>query len=81
MARLVLNAYFFFYIEWIEDKNPIMKQLGNIIQGAVWGTIGLISAIVWIYLLCCRKKARMTQEELDQEQKNKWEQNNGHQRF
>jgi len=64
-----------------KDENPIMKQLGNIIQGAVGGAIALISFTAWIYCLCCRKKARMTMEERDQEQKQKWEQNNGHQRF
>ena len=52
-----------------------MKQLGNIIQGAVGGAIALISITAWIYCLCCRKKARMTMEERDQEQKQKWEQN------
>ena len=64
-----------------KDENPILKHLGPIIQGAVWTTIGLVVGASWIYCLCCRKKARMTMEERDQEQKQKWEQNNGHHRF
>ena len=42
-------------------------------SGIVWGTLGLGIPIIWLYCLCCRKKARMTQEQKDQEQKEKWD--------
>jgi len=56
-----------------KDENTILRNLGPIIQGCVWSLIIIIMISAWIYCLCCRKKARMSAEERDQLQKEKWE--------
>merc|ERR1719273_1220722 len=66
------------YLKCADKKhhpNYILRHLGAIIQGAVWGTIFIVMCTTWIYCLCCRKKGRMTQEQKDKEQKEKWENN------
>merc|ERR1711935_1107101 len=47
------------------DDNPILRNLGPIIQGCVWSLIIIIMISAWTYCLCCRKKAKMSAEERD----------------
>ena len=59
----------------------ILRHLGAIIHGVVWGIIIIVGTTVWVYCLCCRKKGRMTQQQKDEEMKKKWVEGNRQPRF
>ena len=69
------NLYNNWFVDFAEkkDENTILRNLGPIIQGCVWSLILIIMISAWTYCLCCRKKAKMSAEERDQLQKEKWE--------
>ena len=64
-----------------KDGDWVTKYLRVIISGCVFGLLAIIVPSIWMYCLCCRKKARMTLEERDQLQKDKWQTMNSANRF
>ena len=64
-----------------DGGSDILKYLRLIITGAVMGLLAIIIPSIWIYCLCCRKKAKMTLPERDQFQKEKWQRLNAYQRI
>ena len=72
--------FIYLFVDNEEETDDSIKidysTIPGIIQGVVWGTIIIVMITTWLYCLCWRKKARMTQEQKDQEHKEKWEKNN-----
>merc|ERR1712150_153663 len=85
LTRDGINRIIITDFEWPEkddnNQNHILRHLGPIIQGVVWGIIITVIITVWVYCLCCRKKGRMTQQQKDEEMKKRWEEVDRQPRF